>query len=68
VIVLNGEPLAGCDGATVSDLVVRAGLDPAAARGIAVAVDAEVIPRGEWPTRTVADGANVEVLTAMQGG
>jgi len=68
MIVLNGEPLAGCDGATVADLVVRAGLDPVAARGVAVAVDAEVIPRGEWPTRTVAAGANVEVLTAMQGG
>jgi sulfur carrier protein len=68
VILLNGEPLSGCDGATVADVVVRAGLDPAVARGVAVAVDAEVIPRGEWPIRTVAEGANVEVLTAMQGG
>jgi sulfur carrier protein len=68
VIVLNGEPLGDCDGATVADLVGRAGLDPDAARGVAVAVDAEVIPRGEWPTRTVAAGATVEILTAMQGG
>jgi sulfur carrier protein len=68
VIVLNGEPLQDCDGATVAELVGRAGLDPQLARGVAVAVDAEVVPRGEWPTRTVAPGASVEVLTAMQGG
>jgi sulfur carrier protein len=68
VIVVNGEPLSDCDGATVADLVVRTGVDPGAARGIAVAVDAEVVPRGEWGTRAVAAGASVEILTAMQGG
>ena len=67
MIVLNGEPH-DCDGATVAELIARTGTDPASARGIAVAVDAEVVPRGEWPTRTVRSGANVEVLTAMQGG
>jgi sulfur carrier protein len=68
VIVLNGEPIEDGDGATVAELVGRAGLDPRAARGVAVAVDAEVVPRGEWPTRIVSEGAQVEVLTAMQGG
>jgi sulfur carrier protein len=67
VIVLNGEHH-DCDGATVADLVARTGLDPDVARGIAVAVDSEVVPRGEWPTRIVPGGATVEVLTAMQGG
>jgi len=37
-------------------------------RGVAVAVDAEVVPRGEWETFAVADGARVEVLIAVQGG
>ncbi len=68
MIVLNGEILEDCDGATVAELVGRTGLDPQAARGIAVAVDDEVVPRGEWPSRIVASGASVEVLTAMQGG
>ena len=67
MIILNGDRY-DCDGATVADLVARTGIDPEAARGIAVAVDNEVVPRGEWPTTTVADGATVEVLTAMQGG
>jgi sulfur carrier protein len=68
VIVLNGEALEGCDDATVAELVGRAGVDPQAARGIAVAVDSEVVPRSAWASTTVPTGASVEVLTAMQGG
>jgi sulfur carrier protein len=36
--------------------------------GVAIAVDREVVPRAEWETFALADGARVEVLTAMQGG
>jgi sulfur carrier protein len=36
--------------------------------GVAIAVDHEVVPRAEWETFTLAEGARVEVLTAMQGG
>ncbi|MFC4333699.1 sulfur carrier protein ThiS [Salininema proteolyticum] len=36
-------------------------------RGIAVAVNGEVVPRGEW-ARALDDGDKVEVLTATQGG
>jgi sulfur carrier protein len=35
---------------------------------VAVAVDAEVVPRGEWETTKLDDGARVEVLRAIQGG
>lgn len=38
------------------------------ARGVAVAVDGEVIPRTRWESLPLSDGARVEVLTAMQGG
>ena len=41
---------------------------PGGTRGVAVAVDAEVVPRGEWETTTIDDGARVEVLRAIQGG
>jgi sulfur carrier protein len=37
-------------------------------RGVAVAVDAEIVPRGEWDSFLVPDGATVEILTAVQGG
>jgi sulfur carrier protein len=35
---------------------------------VAVAIDGEVVPRAAWESRTIGDGARVEVLTAMQGG
>ena len=38
------------------------------ARGVAVAVDGEVVPRAGWQTFRLHDHARVEVLTAMQGG
>jgi len=37
-------------------------------RGVAVAVDAEVVPRAAWTTTRLHDGSVVEVLVAVQGG
>ena len=37
-------------------------------RGVAVAVDGEVVPRGEWSATELEDGREVEVLHAVQGG
>jgi sulfur carrier protein len=64
VITVNGEPrdLAG----TVDELLDALGVE--ARRGTAVAVDATVVPRGEWATTHVDDGASVEIVTAVQGG
>ena len=66
-VVLNGHESDLPDRATV-----RAAIDtldlPAAGRGVAVAVDAEVVPRGQWDTHELTDGARVEVLRAIQGG
>lgn len=67
MIQLNGSEVEGRDGATVAELLAALGVEPGA-RGVAVAVDGEVVPRGEWATRTVPAGARVEALTAMQGG
>jgi sulfur carrier protein len=67
MIRLNGTPTEGRDGATIAELLEALGID-AGARGVAVAVDGEIVPRGEWPARAVEAGAQVEALTAMQGG
>ena len=40
----------------------------AAGRGVAVALDGEVVPRDDWPSTVLGDGARVEVLAAIQGG
>jgi sulfur carrier protein len=66
-IELNGEPREVRDGATVAAALGLLDLPPDA-RGVAVAVDAEVVPRRQWPSRALVAGARVEVLTAMQGG
>jgi sulfur carrier protein len=65
MIIINGEPSDLAPGATLSELLHHLG---APDRGVAVAVDAEVVPRGAWATFALADGARVEVLTAVQGG
>ena len=67
-VKLNGETRELTDGATVADLVERSGLEPERRRGIAVAIDAEVIPRSEWKSTELAEGQAVELVTAIQGG
>ena len=39
-----------------------------ARRGVAVAVNGEVVPRSSWPAARLRDGDRVEVLSAAQGG
>src|SRR5262245_45587972 len=66
-VVLNGEPRELPRGATLAD-AVRASGAPEEGRGVAVALDGEVVPRGEWGSTPLAEGAGVEVLAAIQGG
>jgi sulfur carrier protein len=63
-ILVNDEAVEVDDETTVAALLDRLGFG---AKGIAVAVDLSVLPRSEWQT-TLADGARVEVVTAVQGG
>ena len=63
-ITVNDEAVDVDDATTVAALLERLGF---AAKGIAVAVDLSVLPRSQWQT-TLADGARVEVVTAVQGG
>jgi sulfur carrier protein len=66
-VVLNGSEAELADGATVQAAIEALDL-PGSGRGVAVAVDAEVVPRTEWETHELTDGARVEVLRAIQGG
>jgi sulfur carrier protein len=66
-LLLNGQQRELPDGATVADAVTASGI-PALARGVAVAVDREVVPRSLWDDTRLADGQRVEVLEAVQGG
>jgi thiazole synthase len=66
-IELNGKPRALPPGATLADAVRESGAG-AEARGVAVALDGEVVPRSHWDSTLLADGHRVEVLAAIQGG
>ena len=62
---LNGEPRELPEGTSLAEAV--AGLTPAAT-GVAAAVNGDVVPRGSWTCTPLADGDQVEVVTAVQGG
>ena len=66
-VLVNGAEAEVGAGATVLDVLTAHDVD-AQTRGVAVAVDAEVVPRGAWASTPLAEGAEVEVLTAIQGG
>jgi sulfur carrier protein len=67
VIRLNGHDSDVRAGESVAEALGR--LDVASdARGVAVAVDGEVVPRAQWDSFVLQEHARVEVLTAMQGG
>jgi thiazole synthase len=66
-VELNGEPVTLAAGATVRSAIEASGA-ATSERGVAVAVDGEVIPRSEWDCTTLSAGQKVEVLAAIQGG
>ena len=66
-IWLNGSESELAAGTTLADAVAATGR-PAEARGIAAAVDGEVVPRAAWQETALADGQRVEVVQAVQGG
>jgi len=67
VIRLNGEESGVSAGETLAVVLGRLGVS-LDARGVAVAVDDEVVPRALWDSFVLSGDARVEVLTAMQGG
>lgn len=50
---------------TVAELLEVLAVNP---RGVAVAVDGEVVTRSTWNTVTINNDAVVEILTAAAGG
>jgi sulfur carrier protein len=64
-VVLNGEPSDLDPGTTVADLVALLEKGP---RGLAVAVNEEIVPRSSWPSTRLHERDRVEVLTAAAGG
>jgi len=53
--------------ATLAALLAARGIDPAQ-RFIAVAVNGTVVPRSQWPSRTLGESDDVEIVRPREGG
>lgn len=63
-VTVNNEHVDVDAPTTVAELLERMNFPD---KGIAVALDWSVLPRSQWET-PLADGARVDVMTAVQGG
>ncbi|HST46523.1 sulfur carrier protein ThiS [Jatrophihabitans sp.] len=64
-ITVNGQQREAADELSLAELV---GQISDRDTGIAVALNSEVVPRGNWPGTPVRPGDRVDVVTAVQGG
>ena len=65
-LTVNGEPATVAADA-IPDLLRQLGYDPEQ-QGVAVAVNAEVVPRSQWAESKIAAGDRIEIVGAKQGG
>jgi sulfur carrier protein len=75
LVRINGEARELAVGATVASVVESMSAAPAgraapapAGRGVAVALDGQVVPRGEWDATELSEGMRLELVVAVQGG
>lgn len=64
-LIVNGRPHELPEGAALTVLIASIAPDP---RGIAVALNGDVIRSADWPAVSLREGDLVEVVTAHQGG
>ncbi|MCD2261463.1 sulfur carrier protein ThiS [Dietzia aurantiaca] len=65
IVTVNGEDRTLTDGATVRTLVTAMDLP---GDGVAIAVNGMVVPGSSWDDTPLGAGAEVDILTAVQGG
>jgi sulfur carrier protein len=64
-VIINGEPHRAAGPMSLAQAVAL--LTPAES-GVAAAVNGDVVRRSAWDSTRLADGDEVEVVTAVQGG
>jgi sulfur carrier protein len=64
VIRVNGEDQPFVT-ESVDELLQRLSIE---SRGVAVAIDGEVVRRSEWSQTRIEDGNAIEIVTAVAGG
>jgi sulfur carrier protein len=67
IVTINGERRVLPSHATVASVVELLDVAPGA-RGVAIALNGEVVSRARWDQTELPDGARIEVVAAIQGG
>ncbi|MCQ2227704.1 MAG: sulfur carrier protein ThiS [Bacteroidales bacterium] len=63
-ITVNDEEIEFA-GQTVADLSKQLSLPD---KGVAVAVDMQMVPRAQWPETNLSDGQKIIIIKAVSGG
>ena len=66
-ITLNGRPETVADGVTIS-AIVESLHGGEAYRGVAVALNGEVVPKQAWVATSLTESDRIEILRAIGGG
>ena len=66
-VSINGEVHQLADASTLADAIAVLPGAPEG-RGVAAALNGEVIPRRQWAMTELFEGARVELVVAVQGG
>jgi len=64
-LIINGEPRQVADDITAAALVEQLGL---AGQRLAIEVNQEIVPRGEYAAHRLRAGDRVEIVRAIGGG
>lgn len=64
MIRVNGE-IQAFVGESVEEMLQRLSIET---RGVAVAIDGEVVRKSEWHDKRIEDGSAIEIVTAVAGG
>jgi sulfur carrier protein len=64
-IVLNGQPRELPEKLTVAELLTLLQMP---ARGVAVEVNQQIVPRGQHPEHSLRDGDRLEIVSLVGGG
>ncbi len=67
LLTVNGQEQSVDDASTLLDLLIEMNFN-AEQKGIAVAVNAEVIARAMWSDTRLCNGDRVDIIHAVQGG
>ena len=68
MITLNGKPEPLPQSRLLPDLLRGQGIDPESCRGVAVALNDEVVRKQRWADIRLHEGDRIEIVTALQGG